>query len=703
MFQPRILVITSCTGEKRFHPDHQLVLEDFKDISRRQQREKELSDFVCPAGEMYRGLQHLRAMEAVQQLRKTLGQKQVDVIILSAGYGIISEHQLIGPYQVTFNTMKGHQVDEWARFLQIRDRFEDGINSYNLILVLLGDNYLRSLRLPVATQPHQTFIFLASNKSQSYIRGLAAKTFILTLSNASAKHYKYGLVGLKGFLLKLFAESITKAPELLQKVYETPELFDKLINSQPQQLELPLGVETVKIKKSKSPKSKEIEALEIDDEELGCRTGILPVSKFLPIPDLPPALNIHLGMKYFIPEWDDHVDPGYDFINDVLTPGRDTYKDEVYAHEIYHPSNYDGMLVSKVVVDSNKKKKAQINEFGIHKFIRFHGEVMGDCGAFGYIKEEVPPYTTAEILEYYEQADFNYGVSIDHLIVGIFAQPGIREKRSDITLKNAADFIKKHREGGYTFTPIGAAQGWSPETYAESVKALIEMGYDYIALGGIARAPNKEIIEILKAVCPYLKATTRLHIFGVARLSAIPVFRHLGVTSFDSASPLRRAWFGSRDNYHTMNGTTYAAIRIPSVNRHGVRTKRVVEAGITDYPTLGQLEKASLKTIRAFDKGESSLEETLEILLTYDEFLELPIDGKVDPIKVIKRRALHDKMYRKLLGEIPWKNCACPICEKLGVDVIIFRGNDRNRRRGFHNTYIFYQKFQTILNSLPPN
>lgn len=706
MFQPRILVITSCTGEKRFHPENQLVLADFQDISRLQQREKELSDFVCRAGEMYTGLQHLRAMEGVQQLRETFGQKQVDVIILSAGYGLISEHQLIVPYQVTFNTMKGPQVDEWARFLQIRDRFEDVINSYHLILILLGDNYLRSLSLPVATQPHQTLIFLASNKSQSYIRGLAAKTFILTLSNAEAKHYKYGLVGLKGFLLKLFAESLTREPELLSKVYETPELFDKLINSQPQQLELPLGVETVKTKKTKSTKSKpikEIEALEIDDEELGCITGILPVSKFLPIPDLPPAPNIHFGMKYFIPEWDDHVDPGYDFINDVLTPGRDTYKDEVYAHEIYPSPNYDGILVSKVVVDSNKKKKAQINEFGIHQFIRFQGEVMGDCGAFGYIKEEVPPYTTAEILEYYEQGDFNYGVSIDHLIVGIFAQPGIREKRYDITLKNAEDFIKKHREGGYKFTPIGSAQGWSPETYAESVKAIIEMGYDYIALGGIARAPNKEIIEILKAVHPYLKETTRLHLFGVARLNAIPVFRHLGVTSFDSASPLRRAWFGSRDNYHTMNGTTYAAIRIPSINRHGVRTKRVVEAGITDYPTLGKLEKASLKTLRAFDKGESSLEETLEILLTYDEFLELPRDGKVDPLNVIKRRALHDKMYRKLLGELPWKDCDCPICEKLGVDVIIFRGNDRNRRRGFHNTYVFYRKFKTILNSLLPN
>jgi hypothetical protein len=33
-----------------------------------------------------------------------------------------------------------------------------------------------------------------------------------------------------------------------------------------------------------------------------------------------------------------------------------------------------------------------------------------------------------------------------------------------------------------------------------------------------------------------------------------------------------------------------------------------------------------------------------------------------------------------------------------GVEIIIFRGNNRNRRRGFHNTYVFYRLVQEILN-----
>ena len=34
---------------------------------------------------------------------------------------------------------------------------------------------------------------------------------------------------------------------------------------------------------------------------------------------------------------------------------------------------------------------------------------------------------------------------------------------------------------------------------------------------------------------------------------------------------------------------------------------------------------------------------------------------------------------------------------KDGIDVVIFRGNNRNRRRGFHNTYVFYQLLQRAL------
>ncbi|MGD1853912.1 MAG: tRNA-guanine transglycosylase DpdA [Leptolyngbyaceae cyanobacterium] len=686
---PRILVITSCTGEKRSKPEAQLTLADFQKPDQLQQREAELAEFACAAGQLYTGMQHLRVMEGVHVLRDVLGDEAIQVQILSAGYGLIPESQTIVPYEVTFNGMKGHEVDEWATHLNVHEQFEDAIANYDLVFVLLGDNYLRAVKLPIQTSPEQTLVFLASKGSAKKIKGLAAETFVLPLSNAEAKLYRYGLVGLKGFLFKQFAQAAAVDPELLLKVRQTPNTFQEIIapkvTEEDQQLVLTNVLKQVPTTKATPKQSKR------------STSKAKKKPDFLPIPDVPAAANVGLGMEYFIPEWDDHVDPGYDFIKSKVTPNRDPYADEVYAHQIYETPNYDGILVSKVVVDGSKKKRARIEDIGIHEFIRFPGKVMGDCGAFGYVKEEVPPYDTEEILDYYENLGFDYGVSIDHLIVGPFAKPGIREQRYELTMNNAREFLEKHQAGGYGFIPIGVAQGWSSETYAESVKENIRVGYDYIALGGLARAQSREIIEILKEVRPHLKQDTRLHLFGVARIDAIPVFRHLGITSFDSASPLRRAWLGSGANYHTDTKKMYTAVRIPPVDGHGVRVKRLVEAGVADKDTFRDLEQSALKALRAYDKNKLSLEETLEKLLAYDELLELPQDGQVDVTEQAKRRAKHEVMYGELLSERPWQRCNCVICNEIGVEVVIFRGNDRNRRRGFHNTFVFYQRFKDVL------
>ncbi len=421
------------------------------------------------------------------------------------------------------------------------------------------------------------------------------------------------------------------------------------------------------------------------------------LDKFL---KLPVAVNKHLAMRYFIPEWDDKVDAGYDFIRDEFSANRNAYTDDIYAHQIYHSQyNYHGILVSKVIVDKKKSKRADIEKAGgIGKFIRFPGEIMGDCGAFGYIKQEEPPYNTVEILDYYEKLGFNYGVSIDHLIVGKFAQPGVREKRYNLTLRNAEEFISKHQNIGYNFTPIGVAQGWNPQKYAEAVKALVEMGYEYIAIGGVARTPTKEILEILQEVSQHLTPTTRLHLFGVGRIDALPYFRHLGVTSFDSASPLRKAWFDAKENYHTLDGKTYAAIRIPFVDKHSIRIKHLLE---NDYTRehLKQLEQDALNAIREYDKGNLSIDETLHKLLAFDELLELPRDGQVKDSAKERRLKQHTRMYRELLEDKPWQQCECKICKEVGVESVIFRGNNRNRRRGFHNTYVFFKQLQEFLNS----
>jgi hypothetical protein len=535
-----------------------------------------------------------------------------------------------------------------------------------------------SLGLPFASEPLFPCFFLASIDSRKRIPQRGNYQLIPTGKDDSIA-FSYNLVGLKGHLFKLFAAQIidpinqtpptvlrkdTSAQERLESFFAipTPEQFLNIINPFRQS-------------KAISPTQSAGQAM-----QLPLFTSLQSSSKR--------ARNYGRPIRYFIPDWDDLVDPGYNFEADIPTPDKKKYYDEIYAHEIYKKTNYDGLLFSKSTIEDGAIKRKLVKETGIHTFSRFNKSIMGDCGAFSYITSENPPYQTEEILDYYQALGFDYGVSIDHLIVPAFYP--VKEYRYNLTRENAHAFLKLHHTGNYTFTPIGVAQGWSPETYKKAVIELLEWGYQYIALGGLARTQTKAIYGILEAVAPVLQTDTDLHLFGIARDregDEMQRFRELGVTSFDSASYLRRAWMSDTTNYITEDGKQYTALRISPVYPSSSRVKKIIEEGLATFEQLQKLEQEALKAVREYDRGVLRIEAALDTLLEI---------SKVEGYYYDKYR----EAYRRTLEDRPWKRCSCEICRNLGIEVIIFRGNDRNRRRGFHNTYIFYQRFHKLIESV---
>ncbi|MBD3405891.1 MAG: queuine/other tRNA-ribosyltransferase [Candidatus Lokiarchaeota archaeon] len=387
-------------------------------------------------------------------------------------------------------------------------------------------------------------------------------------------------------------------------------------------------------------------------------------------------------MNYYIPWWDDRVDLNYDFIEDEPTDGI-----KVTAHEIYSSPPYDGILVSKAKIEENKKNMKRITNVGIHEYLGFDGPVFGDCGAYGYIKEDVPPYKTKETAEYYHKLGFDYGVSVDHLIVKQFEEQ--KHNRYDITIKNAEKFLQVHDSKGFDYVPVGAAQGWDATSYKESVKELLDIGYQYIAIGGLTRSPTSTVLDMLRAIHEVLSEHERVgvHLFGVARLSAMREMQKLGITSFDSASHLRRAWLGSRSNYMLPDGNNYAAIRIPQSDR-SPKAKKILGTGNIELEELEAMEEGCMGLMRMYGRNKADLDEVLEAILWYDS--------------IIDAKKSHADEYLKTLKDRPWELCDCAICKRVGVEVIIFRGNNRNRRRGFHNTWVFYKQLQKILDEPDP-
>ena len=73
--------------------------------------------------------------------------------------------------------------------------------------------------------------------------------------------------------------------------------------------------------------------------------------------------------------------------------------------------------------------------------------------------------------------------------------------------------------------------------------------------------------------------------------------------------------------------------------------------------------------------------------------------ASIDEVNTKKVINFNKNNAHKVLSEKPWLKCSCEICSKVGVEVILFRGNNRNRRRGFHNIHIYSK----LINKLRKN
>lgn len=405
-------------------------------------------------------------------------------------------------------------------------------------------------------------------------------------------------------------------------------------------------------------------------------------------------------MKFFFPDSQDLVDPSFDFNKETRSALRVRHQDDCYAHEMFRSPPYDGILVSKAMIEGTgggggrytMAQRQRFQRVGVREFFRISNlplETMGDCGAFSYVGEPVPPVSTDEVIGFYDGNGFDFGVSVDHIIgayrpevdeslPGIDLVPEDWRNRQEITLELAREFRRKWKRRKCRFNAIGVAQGWSPFSYSFAVKDLQKMGYRRIAIGGLVPLKTEEIVAILEGVSTIRRPETQFHLFGVTRSDQFAEFQKFGVTSFDSTSPLRQAFKDDRDNYYTAQ-RTYSAIRVPQVEGNPKLRKRIL-AGEVKQEEATRLEQSCLRALIKYDNGGIGLPRVLKLLLDYEA--------------VHNGQKGYSKEYREILEDRPWKKCRCDICKALGIHVVLFRGAERNRRRGFHNVFVVYQRLR---------
>jgi len=225
----RILVITSCTGRKRHKSTNQLNYEDFASSERLQQRTAELEDYKASAVEMYTGQQHLYLMDGLQELRKRYGNDVIDLHIISAGYGLLSEDDVIVPYNVTFQKLKKKEILERSNNLKIHEQIVTLIVDYDLIIYLLGKEYVLSLQLPFEVSNSVVQIFLLGNTHKNLIPNLPNTHFVAAGSDLARSLGVMG-VALKGFVFKKLCEAACRDGfQVFEEVKKDPQQLLEIV------------------------------------------------------------------------------------------------------------------------------------------------------------------------------------------------------------------------------------------------------------------------------------------------------------------------------------------------------------------------------------------------------------------------------------------------------------------------------------------
>jgi hypothetical protein len=368
-------------------------------------------------------------------------------------------------------------------------------------------------------------------------------------------------------------------------------------------------------------------------------------------------------MKFFLPFWfSDHVYDSYDPWQYEWRPERAQRR---FVWQLPWPRlPIDGILISRSNIEKTKSRLQEFNDKGIYETLGLPGHLptFGDCGAWGYIRDRTPPYQPEETLEFYRRMKFTYACTVDHIILPeTFPQ---RYERLEITLRNAQIMADEWKSDPtfYGFQLAGVVQGWDPQSYYDSAKKILDMGFKFIALGGQSRAPSTFTADILRRCYPLWKdKDVKVHIFGLGRWNLFDAFRQYGVHSFDNAYH-RRAWLSLSHNYE-IEAERYTAIRIP----------------VAKEPDERKMERRVWERLRELDDEKTSVSSFLKTLRSYDS----------------QRYEMLGQEYERTLVERPWKRCDCIICKTIGIHVVVFRSNERNMRRGFHNLWNLYKRLSS--------
>lgn len=203
---------------------------------------------------------------------------------------------------------------------------------------------------------------------------------------------------------------------------------------------------------------------------------------------------------------------------------------------------------------------------GARRFLRYAEDeypgsiVMGDCGAFSYAAMAEPPYKPEDTLTFYGDGRFTHGCSPSTTSSSISTRGRAAHARRSQRRPEAVTILRFRtpvnswpvRDARARFHADGCHPGLvGPEHAARAAADLARMGYETLAVGGTVPLKIEQIRRVLSAIRDAVPISTgvHLHVLGFGKIEHLADLERFGVASFDTTSPLVRAFKDARKNY----------------------------------------------------------------------------------------------------------------------------------------------------------
>ncbi|GIW22595.1 MAG: hypothetical protein KatS3mg068_1602 [Candidatus Sericytochromatia bacterium] len=224
MNEIKILIITSCSGEKKINVDNPAIAKEIDNIELRIKKEEELKEYKLTAKEMFISNQNIILNLAISNI------KNIDICYLSSAYGLINQDELVIPYDINFSAMSLNDIDNRSKFLKINEESYYKCKNYDLIFFLLNIEYIRFLNLPINLPESKKQIFIISSKDEKFLSNIE-NIYYLAFSIDEIYKFNMHLNDFRAKIIKIICKEYKNDNKVFLKIYNNPLYIRDIISN----------------------------------------------------------------------------------------------------------------------------------------------------------------------------------------------------------------------------------------------------------------------------------------------------------------------------------------------------------------------------------------------------------------------------------------------------------------------------------------